>query len=206
MAKLNKKGALALTTDMDNMLGTLQRVAATIGNHGEVLGIPAKFASDFQRTAFELTKKADALADHIEKRAGVHPQSKQSDFDAEEIGEEVAGPKEGDGDESYMKGEFSQQENRELRERVEKSEMGPDKTTTAPQSPSPGIQASMKNLLRTLSAMDEDDMDEDEKKKAASALRLASEVLGKLAGDDEDEDDKDEDVEAKKKANSSLYA
>ena len=45
-------------------------------------------------------------------------------FDPEEIGKEDAGPLEDEPDEAFMKSEFTQQENRELRERQQDGDLG----------------------------------------------------------------------------------
>jgi hypothetical protein len=63
-------------------------------------------------------------------------------FDPEVIGEEVAGPAEKESDESYMNGHFTQQWNRELREKQETGEISDGKGSPEPQAPAAGVQAS----------------------------------------------------------------
>jgi len=78
---------------------------------------------------------------------------KVADFNPEEIGVEKSGPLEEDADEaSYMKDQFSQQENRELRETVEGGDIGPDKIKPEEQKPRPGVQASL-DLNKTFMAL-----------------------------------------------------
>lgn len=98
--------------------------------------------------------QCDLLADHTAKKAGISIQSlaKQAltgddvfdeganiGEDPEQIGEEKPGPHEKEGDEPYMSGHFSQQENRELREKQQGGELpsgSPER-----QTPTPGRQA-----------------------------------------------------------------
>lgn len=97
--KMTKKGARSVTTALDH-------IAALFQNDYEVLGVPQHIANDF---AF----KCDLLSDRVERMAGINREAlseldvnKEKGFDPEVIGEEVSGPMEGDGDESYMKAEF----------------------------------------------------------------------------------------------------
>lgn len=100
--------------------------------------------------------QCDLLSDHTARRAGidvralakqaltgddVFDEGKHIGEDPEQIGEEKSGPKEQEGDESYMNSEFSQQENRELREKQQGGELGNDHISPDQQSPTPGRQA-----------------------------------------------------------------
>lgn len=143
MPQISKKGALSVSAALDE-IATLFQTDFTD------LGVPQKLAQDFAR-------RCDMLSDHVEKRAGIERVAltgddpvKEKGFDPEEIGKEVAGPMEQvDKDESYMKGEFTQQENRELRTQVESGALGM-KVNPEPKSPSPGKQAAA--LQRQLQA------------------------------------------------------
>lgn len=133
--KMTKKGARSVTTALDH-------IASLFQNDYEVLGVPQHIANDF---AF----KCDLLSDRVDRMAGIKREAlseldvnKEKGFDPEAIGEEVSGPLEGDGDESFMKAEFTQQENRELRERVQDGDLGM-KTNPEEQSPQAGKQASV---------------------------------------------------------------
>lgn len=130
--KLTKKGALAVTADLDRIANLFQF------NHRS-LGIPRKIAMDF-------AYRADLLSDQIMKNAGIDPAS-NGGFPASAIGVEKGGPLEQDTDETWMEGEFTQQENRELREEQEAGKLGPT-PNIGPRSPSPGKQAGFEALGR----------------------------------------------------------
>ena len=136
MAKMTKKGALAVTSALD-------RIATLFQQDFAVLGVPQHIAADF-------AYRCDLLSDRVERTAGLKRQAlteldvnKEKGFDPEAIGEEQSGPLEGDSDEGFMKGEFTQQENRELRERVQDGDLG-IKTNLEPQNPTSGKQASVR--------------------------------------------------------------
>ena len=133
MPSMTKKGARSVTDNLDRVASLFQQEFAT-------LGIPQKIASDF-------AYRCDLLSDAIEKRAGIDRTAlseldvnQEQGYDPEEIGEEVKGPMEGDSDEPYMKAEFTQQENRELRERVQDGDLGM-KPNFEEQAPQAGKQA-----------------------------------------------------------------
>jgi len=174
---ITKKGALEVT-------GTLDRLATLFQREFAALGVPQRVAQDFM-------SRCDKLADHIERQAGLKV---GTDFPADDIGEEKAGPLEDEPDEPYMKGEFSQQENRELRERVEKGELGPDRITTEPQTPTQGVQAGMSGLIHSLMNTRLAD-----NPRVARATRLYSSVL-KSAMEEEEEVEVEEKESGKKKA------
>lgn len=125
---LNKKAAVQITAKLDTMANLIQK-------HGAQMGIPKKIAQDFAH-------RCDLLSDHVEKEAGM----KVSDFNPSDIGREVAGPLEGAGEE-YMRGEFTQQENRELRDRQESGALGIN-PILEPEAPRPGRQASFDEMGR----------------------------------------------------------
>lgn len=140
MATLSKKAAVQATDILD-------KAATLLQTQHKALGISSKAAA---RIAWNL----DAMSDHIEKSAGINPKDvrqkqaltgfdvyKEPGFDPEQIGQEVGGPLEQEPDEPYMSAEFSQQENRELREKQQAGEL-PD-GSDAPQAPKAGIQASL---------------------------------------------------------------
>ena len=134
MANMTKKGARSVTQ-------TLDRVASLFQQDWKSLGVPAKIAQDF-------AYRCDLLSDRVEKMAAQDKTAlteldvfKEPGFDPEEIGEEKGGPLEMDSDESaYMDDHFTQQNNRELRERVEDKDLGMS-VIPEPQSPKPGKQA-----------------------------------------------------------------
>ena len=143
--KLTKKGAMSVTAALD-------RLASLFQSEFKTLKVPAHIASDF-------AYRCDLLSDHIEEMSGVKtaldgaPKAKVNypvtgdTFDAEVIGEEQGGPAEGDSDEPYMKGEFTQQENRELRERQEAGDLGMS-ANPEPQAPQAGKQATYETIGR----------------------------------------------------------
>ena len=146
MARLNKQAAQKVGDLLDTVANVITKNAAAFEIKPE---IAKKFA--FQ---------CDLIADHIVKKAGVDikklaSQRKQGltgddvfnegtlGFDPESIGEEVAGPAEQDADEGYMSDHFTQQWNRELREKQEAGEVSNGSGSPEVQAPSPGIQASV---------------------------------------------------------------
>jgi hypothetical protein len=208
---LTKQGALLITHDID-------RVASVISAEFKALGLPERVATGF-------AEWCDRVSDRIETTAGLDPQDKaarlelmkqalsgQQDhknvdgfndsatWDAEEIGEEVSGRSEGDADETFMNGEFTQQENRELRDMQESGNLAG--VNTDPRGARPGVQASMRSLMNTLK--NGSFSDAAAKTKLAEALRLAAEIA-KSAADDEDEDDKGDEEVASKKASGHGY-
>ena len=128
-------------------------VATDIISNAAAYGIKPAIAQKF-------AYQCDMLSDHIAKKAGVDI-AKLAEarklglsgddvfdegilgFDPEEIGEEVAGPDEQEPDEGYMDDHFTQQWNRELREKQQAGEVSDGKGSPEPQSPAPGVQASM---------------------------------------------------------------
>lgn len=128
---LTKQAALNAGSIFDNAANEVEKLASL----GVISGdIARKFAY-----------QCDLLADHTAKKAGlsVAALAKSADEDPEQIGKETAGPHEGDSDESYMKDEFTQQERRELREKVQNGDLSNDKADPVPKKPEPGKQASL---------------------------------------------------------------
>ena len=154
----------------------------------------------------------DRVSDRIETTAGVNPQNKAAEMklalsgqqdhktdypfdegktqDGEEIGQEQSGSLEGDADEPYMKGEFTQQENRELREKQESGQISG--VNTDPRGPRPGVQASLDTLNAAVTG---GKYSPAAGAKLAEALNLAAEIA-KSAAEDEDEDEDDKGKEA----------
>jgi len=168
--QMTKKGAQAVTDTFDRMATLLQDEWAT-------LGIPQHIANDM---AF----RCDLLSSSIEQTAGIKREAldgldvhKEEGFDPEEIGEEKAGPLEDEPDEPYMKDEFTQQENRELREKQEEGELPGG--SLEPQSPKPGVQAAMDELTAALAGVEHPQVER--------AIRLALDVakVAKAAKHDE---------------------
>ena len=135
MSKLTKKGAQSVTADLDRLANLFQA-------EYETLGIPEKIAHDF-------AYRVDLLSDTIEKQAGVNREA----YDAENIGREQTGPIETvDSDEPFMKGQFSQQENRELLDVVESGALSNSGTVDDPRNPTPGKQAGFESFGRQAAA------------------------------------------------------
>ena len=121
---------------------TLDAAADLVTKYAVAAGISPLIAEKF-------AYQCDILSDHMAKVAGIDitklASERTADEDPAQIGEEKSGPKEQGGDDSYMNGEFTQQENRELREKVEGNELGPDKISPEPQAPHAGVQAALAN-------------------------------------------------------------
>ncbi len=189
--QISKKGALEVTA-------TLDRLANLFQSEASALGVPSRVAKDF-------ALRCDMLSDHLERRAGLKRKAlteddpvKESGFDPEEIGAEVGGPLEAiDSDEPFMKGEFTQQENRELRERVSDGDLGPD-TNPEPQAPSAGKQA--KALHRQLLAAKVAGVSPRLVKALTLATRIAEEEAEKET-EEKAEDEVEEKPAAKKASN-----
>lgn len=131
--------------------GTLDRVASLFEHEFTRLGVPKNVAVKF-------AYQCDLLSDHIQefaaKKALTEYDPVQEDgFDPEEVGKETDGPLEGDADESsYMDGEFTQQENRELRQRQQGGDLGTS-TIDNPRDPQPGKQADLEGAFQRLHKM-----------------------------------------------------
>jgi len=148
MARISKKGA-------KSVVAQLERVAELFQTEHETLGINEKAALDF-------AYRCDLLSDVIEKNAGFEKESlsefdpvKEQGFNPEEIGKEDSGPLQKEPDEAYMNSQFSQQENRELRERQESGEIEKTKEGNPildEQNPQSGKQA-LDQSLDTLTRM-----------------------------------------------------
>ena len=137
MATLNRRGAANITSDLD-------KIATLFQQHATELGIPEKIATDF-------AYRCDLLADHIDKLAGedkedeaegdeaapadkkaadetglsVEPAPANQGFDANDIGDEKAGPLEiiTPPVEPWMDGHFTQGKFQALREKQESGEL-----------------------------------------------------------------------------------
>lgn len=159
MSRLKKEAAQKITADLD-------RLATVFQKEHQALGVSERVALDF-------AYRCDLLSDHLEKTALTEydpvDESKGApqNFDPEVIGEETSGPLLNEPDEAFMKGEFTQQKNRELRERQEAGELGM-KPIFEEQTPTPGKQASMEDSISRL------------KKKASGSLQSVL-TLGELA-------------------------
>jgi len=133
MANMTKKGARTVTAALDRIASLMQEEFTT-------LGVPERIAMDF-------AYRCDLISDAVERQAGLDRKAlteldvnQEQGFDPETIGEEDGGPLEGDSDEPYMKAEFTQQEHRELRERVQDGDLGMT-TNLEEQTPQVGKQA-----------------------------------------------------------------
>ena len=178
MPNISKKGALQVTTDLD-------RIANLVSTEWQALGLPEKVAHDFAH-------RCDQIGDRVERTAGVQRNASGevvADFNPTDIGEEVKGPMEADSDESkYMGGEFSQQENRELREKQEGGDVSPSGTSLEPQPPKSGVQASIRDLTASLKGAK---YGPKGAKRVAKALALAAQIAKSAKDDDADEDKED---------------
>ena len=143
MSKLTKKGAREVTATLDRIANLFQTEAAT-------LGVDARIASDF-------AYRCDLLSDHLEKTAAAdalgQDLNSNQEYDPSDIGREVAGPLEQlDSDEPWMKGQFTQQQFRDLHEMQQSGKMGP--LNPEPAAPQPGKQASKQAALTRLAALE----------------------------------------------------
>ena len=115
----------------------------------EIVTANAKAAGINPKIAEKFAYQCDLLSDHMANAAGIDlsklAASRQADEDPSQIGEEKSGPKEQEADEPYMKGEFTQQENRELREKVQDGDLSNKGISPEPQAPRPGVQAALEN-------------------------------------------------------------
>ena len=132
MSKINKQSALKVS-------GQLDRIASLFENSFKSLGVPEKIAKDF---AF----RCDLLSDTIEQNFGVEKKALDSldpvlepGFNPDDIGREVGGPLEDNGEHSWQDGEFSRQEHRELRDLQESGSISD--VQEDPRAPIPGKQA-----------------------------------------------------------------
>jgi hypothetical protein len=145
-----------------NQTGALFDRAA---NHAERLASQGVISKDL---AHKFAFQCDLISDHVARRAGlntaaiakqaltgddVYDESKLG-LDPEFIGEEVSGMIEGDGDEPYMIDEFTQQENRELRQLQEGGGMG-SRVNADPRQPMPGRQAALLAIQRLAATLGE---------------------------------------------------
>lgn len=153
MARISKKGATSVTRDLD-------RLANLVETDFETLGVSPKFATAF-------VYSCDLLSDAIDKTAGIERSEKTASFDAAQIGVEKAGPLVKDADEGYLGIEFTQQENRELRNKTQAGLPSVGQSDPEPRSPTPGKQAS--ELLQAADAY------------AAVSSRLANTVIAAAA-------------------------
>jgi len=120
----------------------LDAAADLVAKNAASAGIDPKIAGKF-------AYQCDLLSDYMAKAAGINlaklAASRMADEDPSQIGEEKSGPKEQEGDEPFMSHEFTQQENRELREKVQNKELGSDRISPEQQTPRPGVQAALAN-------------------------------------------------------------
>jgi len=189
--RLSKKGAQAVSTDLD-------RLANLFEHDFETLGVEERIAADF-------ALRCDMLSDHLEKVALTGDDVvKEQGFDPDDIGRETSGPLENEPDEPYMKGEFDQQENRELREKQQDGDISPDRTSPEPQKPRPGVQAAFGDLTMALGT---GGIPKEAAAQIEKALHLATKVVRQAKGkipealkgfqfekkDDKDGDDKKDD-------------
>jgi hypothetical protein len=109
-AKLTRQGARNLTASID-------RIASAIQENADILGVDPRIAKDF-------AYRCDMISDAVESRA-VHNFPKQSNFDAEVIGETVSGPLEDGEVTKDSTGHFTQERFTELSDLQEGGDLGP---------------------------------------------------------------------------------
>lgn len=162
--KITKKGAQEVNSMLD-------RIANLFENEYEALDIP-------QRIARDLAYRIDLASDHIARTAG---------FDPKEIASEEAGPLEGDSDEPYMSGNFTEKEHHELGQKQKSGLSGADKRAALEALIESG--ASPKTIVAFLT-------------KSASEDTHAKYALAKLAEEEDSEEDAEDSEEegASKKA------
>ena len=206
MAIISKKGALGVSTALDRLANLFTEEFAT-------LGVPERIASDFAH-------RCDLLSDTVERRAGLKRTAltgddvfKEPGFDPEAIGQEQTGPiVTVDSDEPFMKGEFTQQENRELSDRQESGALGA-KANPEPEAPHAGKQAhSLRRQLQSAViagksprlvqalALAAKVAEEEEEEEAESKKADAMPPQFKENAEKKKEEAKDKKDEAKKKA------
>lgn len=169
MAKLTRRGAANVTTDLDKIANLFQSRAAA-------LGVPDKIAHDF-------AYRCDLLSDHIEKYASriageegdesaedeeapatagkkkaavdetgtsVEPAPANQGFDANEIGDLKAGPLEiiTPPDEPWMAGEFTQERFVALREKQQSGELAANAAAGKADPKLASIEASIARLAK----------------------------------------------------------
>ncbi len=182
MPQLTKKGARNVTREMERLANVLEQDYA-------VLGIPEHIAADAAR-------RLDLLSDAIERQAGLDPQDlkmkqamdKEAGFNAGTIGEVKSGPLEQlDSDEPYMSGEFTQQENEELRGKQESGQLSDGKAD---------VKVAFTGLVNSLKGFS---LTGKQAAMAEKALRLATSVIltAKKAEEDEVEEEPEELTEEK---------
>ncbi len=104
--ELTRKGARNLTEALD-------KVASTLQNAHDTLGIPEKIALDF-------AYRCDLISDAVEKKAVAN--TKVAEAAVEELGAETTGPIFEEDSDPDLKGQFTQKEFSELTEMAEKLE------------------------------------------------------------------------------------
>ena len=162
MAKLTRRGAAHVTTDLDKIANLFQ-------NHATTLGVPDKIASDF-------AYRCDLLSDHVEKYAqrvaaaqgeaeedaegktaavdetgtSIEPFPGNKGFDANEIGDLKSGPLEiiTPPNEPWMNGEFTQEEFMALREKEQSGELAANAAAGKADPKLASIEASIARLAR----------------------------------------------------------
>lgn len=179
ITKMAKKPTPISRTAANEIALGLDKITNLVVNEASALGVPEKLAAQF-------AAHADQIADLIDKKAGIKRAAAQktaADFNPEEIGEEVSGPLLDGTPEPYMKGEWTQQENRELLDRYQQGAMTNGKVTPDPRNPTPGAQMrplakSLKASADKLAALAEmGQATPQQLADAEQALRLASKVL-----------------------------
>jgi len=166
MANLTRRGAANVTTDLDKLANLFQIRAAA-------LGIPEKIASDF-------AYRCDLLSDHIEKHAtrlagesdeeaedddfetaskkaaidetgtSIEPGPDNNGFDANQIGDEVAGPLDiiTPPDEPWMAGHFTQEKFVSLAEKQQSGELASNAAAGKADAKLASLDASLAKLAK----------------------------------------------------------
>ena len=198
MAKLTRRGAANVTTDLD-------KIASLFQNRAAALGVPSKIAHDF-------AYRCDLLSDHIEKYAtrlaaeegdesaedeeapatagkrkaavdetgtSVEPAPGNQGFDANEIGDEKAGPLEiiTPPDEPWMNTHFTQEKFVALTEKQQSGELAANAAAgkADPKLASTSIEASIARLAKLAAVGTMSDT------QAEAAVKTLLELENKLA-------------------------
>jgi hypothetical protein len=174
--------ARKLTPQVANKItADLNKLAGLYANEFKTLGVPKDVAQDFARKCALMSKGLKRTA---HKRALDEDPPVQTDYpqtgptyDAEEIGVEEAGPLEDEPDEPFMNEQFTQQENRELREKQEDGTLEKQKVDDEEKPPAPGVQASLEKLQAEKALADSESL-RGRLSAMADNLREASRKLG----------------------------
>lgn len=172
--KVTKKAALNITAHLD-------RLANLVHHEASALGIDSELASRFIHAC-------DCVSDAVDKKAGI---VRKADFDPAGIGGEVSGPLEnGAVTPAPLKGEFTQQENRELREKLQSGNVSP-KGSPSPASPHPGARLAS-DYMNFVKLAASGKVSKAARDRVDQAIKLAAVVVKNAAEESEEEEEGEE--------------